>query len=124
MAKKRRGPGRPKTTGRGTLIGVRCHKEFLAGLDKWRGLQPGAVSRPDALRQLAEIGLVNARQPARPGRGKRGRAASDMAGRTIDGLADPSVTVEDRAKRKRRLLKGPKEFRKLRDDQPKSPGRT
>jgi hypothetical protein len=33
--------------------------------------------------------------------------ASDMAGQQIDELADSSATVEERQKRKRRLLKGP-----------------
>ena len=108
--------GRPPTTGKGVLVGVRCHNEFLTAVDQWRAAQADKPSKPAAIRQLAEIGLANAHRPARPGRGKRGRAAADMAGRAIDNLADQSVTVEDRAKRKRRLLKGPKEFREMRDN--------
>ena len=56
MASKKQPRGRPKTTGIGTLIGVRCHKELLARIDSWRASQ-GDMSRPDALRQLAEFGL-------------------------------------------------------------------
>ena len=55
-SKKRRGPGRPPTTGIGKLVGVRCHKEFLKRVDKWRARQ-GGISRPDAIRRLAEVGL-------------------------------------------------------------------
>jgi hypothetical protein len=41
----------------GTLIGIRCHKDFLSRVDGWRAKQEGDVSRPDAIRKLAEIGL-------------------------------------------------------------------
>ena len=50
-------------------------------------------------------GMVGHKGPApKPGPAKPGPVASDMAGRTIDRLADQSVSAEDRAKRKRRLL--------------------
>ena len=41
---------------------------------------------------------------------------ADMAGPVIDGLADRSATSEQQERRKRRLLKGPKEFRNMRRD--------
>ena len=44
--------------------------------------------------------------------------ASDMAGDVIDQHADLSATPEEQESRKRRLLKGPKEFRYLRRDHP------
>jgi hypothetical protein len=47
-----------------------------------------------------------------------------MAGQEIDRLIDPSTTDEERQRRKRRLLKGPKEFRDIRDNRTKSKGRT
>jgi hypothetical protein len=56
MAKKKRGRGRP-VTGIGLFIGVRCKPEFVAKLDKWRAEQPGAMTRPQALRWLAEIAM-------------------------------------------------------------------
>jgi hypothetical protein len=34
-------------------------------------------------------------------------------------LGDQNATVEERAHRKRRLIKGPRQFRDVRDDQPK-----
>ena len=41
--------------------------------------------------------------------------AEEMAGQEIDRLSDRSATSEQRASRKRRLLKGPMEFRDIRD---------
>jgi hypothetical protein len=60
MAKQKRSKakrrGRPVTTGRGALVGIRCHKAFLDRVDKWRAAQ-GGLSRPAAIQQLAELGL-------------------------------------------------------------------
>jgi hypothetical protein len=54
---RKRGPGRPPTTGIGMLVGLRCHKDFLKRVDAWRSKQPGTPSRPAAITQLAEMGL-------------------------------------------------------------------
>jgi glutaredoxin len=55
---------------------------------------------------------------ARP---KRAAKAREMAGQALGRLIDPSASDEDRHTRKRRLLKGPKEFRDIREkrDKPK-----
>jgi hypothetical protein len=42
--------------------------------------------------------------------------SSKIAGRQIDRMEDPRATSEEQASRKRRLLKGPKEFREMRGD--------
>src|SRR5215212_8198901 len=42
-----------------------------------------------------------------------------MAGSTLDQLAEKSAAPDQQAKRKRRLVKGPSEFRAMRDDSPK-----
>ncbi len=121
MARKRK-PGRPKgtgTTGIGTLIGVRAHSPFLDTVDKWRLKQQVAPSRAAAVRRLAEIGVEveQARAARRRPVGKKAASqASQMAGEEIDRLGDRSATPEEREKRKRRLLRGPNEFRELRDD--------
>jgi hypothetical protein len=39
-----------------------------------------------------------------------------MAAKTIDGLIDPGASTEEVTNRKRRLLKGPEEFREVRVD--------
>ena len=41
--------------------------------------------------------------------------SSELAGKTIDRLKDKSAPNEEQEKRKRRLLKGPTEFRNIRD---------
>jgi hypothetical protein len=50
--------GRPKTTGRGTLVGVRLHPPELARLDEWAKLQDDQPSRQKALWRLAERALA------------------------------------------------------------------
>jgi hypothetical protein len=45
--------------------------------------------------------------------------ASEMAGEEIDRLGDPLATDEERQLRKRRLLKGPPEFRDIRSNRAK-----
>ena len=49
--------GRPKTTGSGTLIGVRFHDEALAEIDRWAGDQEDSPGRPEAIRRLMDIAL-------------------------------------------------------------------
>ena len=44
------------------------------------------------------------------------RKAADMADREIEGLGDQAVNNEERARRKRRLIQGPREFRDIRAD--------
>jgi hypothetical protein len=45
-----------------------------------------------------------------------------MAGKEIDRMGDKSATDEERTRRKRRLLKGPPEFRDIRGGHPKARG--
>jgi hypothetical protein len=94
------------------------------------------TARLRALRLAQEATDVKEDKPAAPKRqprttlsktGKRlGRPptkkaikAEEMAALTIDRLAGSSLPAEERATRKRRLLKGPKEFRDIRGDLPK-----
>lgn len=67
MAKKvsRKRRGRPRTTGKGHLIGLRCHKAFLAAVDAWRSKQEGDLSRPAAIVRLAEEALKAESPPAK-----------------------------------------------------------
>jgi hypothetical protein len=56
ITKKRR--GRPVTTGKGMLIGVRLLDDPLAALDGWIAKQREPdLSRPEAIRRLVELGL-------------------------------------------------------------------
>jgi hypothetical protein len=50
--------GRPATTGKGTLVGVRLLDERLAALDTWIAAHPDPKpSRPEAIRRLVEKAL-------------------------------------------------------------------
>jgi len=110
---KKRGPAR--TTGRpGALAGRRYHEPFLQAVDGWRERQDDEPSRPVAIVRLAQLGLAMSETRGRPTSPKGASRAAEMAGQEIDRLGDHSATVEERAKRKRRLLKGPREFRDMR----------
>jgi hypothetical protein len=112
--KKRGAPGE------GTLINLRLQPGPLARVDQWAASQKDAPSRPEAVRRLVELGLVSApRAGVRP---EKAAKAAEMAGREIDRLSDPSATDEERQVRKRRLIKGPKEFQELRRNRPKANG--
>ena len=45
--------------------------------------------------------------------------ASKLADRAAERLVDKSLPVEEQQRRKRALIKGPKEFREIREDLPK-----
>jgi hypothetical protein len=82
----------------------------------WAKKQSDHPPLATAIRQLVEMGLTLA-QPKQASRA-RVRKAQEMAGKQLDQLADQSATSEEQASRKRRLLKGPEEFRGLRVDRP------
>jgi hypothetical protein len=50
-------------------------------------------------------------------------SAREMAGSTIDGMIDAAAHADAQASRKRRLLKGPEEFRDVRVDRPRAKGK-
>jgi hypothetical protein len=77
-------------------------------------------SRPEAIRRLVELGLAKTKPLANATAvGRLGNKAvsksSELASKTIDRLSDQSAPLEEQEKRKRRLLKGPTEFREIRD---------
>jgi len=74
------------------------------------------LSRPEAIRRLLDMALANTSGMTSPPRKKTSAKASEMAGSTLDQLGDKSASPEQQAKRKRRLVKGPSEFREMRDD--------
>jgi hypothetical protein len=104
-------------TGQDPVVPVRLPPVLIKKIEAWgtKQQQP-AKTRSEAIRRLVETGLARA-EAAQAGR--RAQSA-DLAGQTIDRLVDPTAAPEDRAKRKRRLLKGPAEFRDVRDDDAKS----
>ena len=115
ISKKRRGPA-PTGVGKAQL--VRIHDKQLAEIDAWVGHQHEAISRPEAIRRLVEIGLGSVKV-ARAQKRSDSPTARDLAAVQIDRLADSGAPAEEQASRKRHLLKGPEEFREARIDRPK-----
>jgi hypothetical protein len=113
LQKKKRG-----APGKGTLIALRLQPGLFARVDRWAASQKNDPSRPEAIRRLVELGLAIA--PRAGVRTEKAAKAADMASREIDRLSDPSATDEERQLRKRRLIKGPKEFQDLRRNRPKA----
>jgi hypothetical protein len=111
--KKRGAPGKGE-------LALRLAPGLLARVDRWAAAQKDAPSRPEAVRRLVELGLAIApRAEVRP---EKAAKAAEMASQEIDRLGDPSATDEERKLRKRRLIKGPKEFQELRRNRPKANG--
>ena len=100
---------------------VRLLPEQAKSLDAWRAKQTDRPGRPEAIRRLIEQAFAAA-APSAPAKAGSRRKAAELAGRAIDALGDQTATVEERAHRKRRLIKGPREFRDVRGDQPKKKG--
>jgi metal-responsive CopG/Arc/MetJ family transcriptional regulator len=111
----KRKPGRPKTTGSGFSINVRLQAEQLERLDHWIGKQREHRSRPEAIRQIL-LRALKLDQPRQAGPHKGASKAYAMARTELDRLGDTSATEEQRQSRKRRILKGPREFRAMRED--------
>jgi hypothetical protein len=106
----------------GTLVGVRLQVGQIKAIDAWAAKQYPPVTRPEAIRGMIDAMLhILAKDPGeKPRRSEKSAAkAKDLAAKTIDRLVDPAAPAEERASRKRRLLKGPEEFREVRVDRAK-----
>jgi Arc/MetJ-type ribon-helix-helix transcriptional regulator len=115
---KRKKRGRPPT-GVDPLVGVRLPPQMISNIDQWA--KQNNLSRSEAIRRLIERAFTAA-APSGPAKAGSRRKAADLAGQAIDSLGDQTATVEKRAHRKRRLIKGPREFRDVRGDRPKKTG--
>jgi hypothetical protein len=62
---KKRTRGRPKTTGTGTLIGVRLLPPVLTSVDQWAAQQADNPSRPEAIRRMIEQVLKTSKKKGR-----------------------------------------------------------
>jgi hypothetical protein len=116
VPKKRRGPA---PTGQGIQIQVRIQPEKLAQLDRWIVDQKEKLSRPEAIRRIVERTLAHSSRPKRGGK-RKAQEASDLASGAADRIVDKSIPPEEQRRRKRALIKGPKEFRDIRKDLPDS----
>jgi hypothetical protein len=114
--------GRP-ATGTAPLVGVRMTLEFQRPIKAWAKSQEDRPSMAEAIRRLVEIGLTiktPARPASKPGRRLR---AQELATTAIEKIIDPAAAPEEQAQRRRRLTKGPPEFREARVDQLRAKGK-
>jgi hypothetical protein len=116
--KKKR--GRP-ATGITPMIGLRATPQLRTAIEAWAKQQPDTPRLSEAVRRLVEIALADA-QPLAPTSKKTAARATKLANKIIDRLGDKSAPREVQEERKRRLLKGPPEFREIRSDLPKPKG--
>ena len=107
--------GRPKATGSGAHVGMRWQVSELKAIDEWRGEQEGSPSRAEAIRRLVKIGLGSAR-PSRHRSPEAASKASQLAAEQVEKMLNPLLPEQERQSRSRRLIRGPKEFRGLRQN--------
>jgi hypothetical protein len=114
----RKRPGRP-ATGQDPVTAIRLSKEMRAAVDAWAAAQDDELGRSEAIRRLVELGLtVRTKSKQRPT--ARAQRAKELATKAIEKIIDPSAPPEERAQRRRRLTKGPSEFREARVDLPEA----
>jgi Arc/MetJ-type ribon-helix-helix transcriptional regulator len=109
--------GRPKKKGGvHPVTAVRLSPEAGVAVDQWATRQDDKPSRSEAIRRLVELGLT---VKTRSAPSERQRAAlADLASKAIDSLTVRTADSDEKASRKRRLIKGPEEFREVRVDRP------
>lgn len=95
------------------MTGVRLSDETVVRIDNWASAQSDDPSRAEAIRRLVELGLTAA-QSSKPYSEKAASKASTLAADAIDRISDQSAPPDEQERRKRRLIKGPGEFRELR----------
>ena len=100
-------------------MSARLPRSMINQVEEWAARND--ATRSEAIRRLVEIGLAET-EPLKRRSPKAVSKAADLAGQQIDKLTNSSATVEEQQKRKRRLLKGPEEFRDIRGDIPKPKG--
>jgi hypothetical protein len=103
----------------GPLMGFRADAITRAAIVKWAEKQPDKPNLSEAIRRLVGLGL-SAKARSKQTSRVRANKANVMAANQLDQLADLSATAEEQASRKRRLLRGPEEFRNVRVDRPKT----
>jgi hypothetical protein len=118
---KQKPVGRP-ATGITPMMGFRADPALRAAIVRWAEKQPDMPTLSEATRRLVELGLTvktKAKQPS----AARAVRAKELATKAIDKIIDPSAPPEERAQRRRRLTKGPSEFREDRVDLSKAKGK-
>jgi hypothetical protein len=89
---------------------------LIAGVEAWATAND--VTRSEAIRRLAELGLT-IRTKSKQGSAARAERAKELASKAIDNLTAATPESGEKARRKGNLIKGPEEFRQVRVDRPK-----
>jgi hypothetical protein len=116
ISAKQKTRGRP-ATGVTPMMGFRAEPAIRAKVVRWAENQPDNPTLSEAIRRLVELGLTVKTKGRQSSEGQKLRAR-EMAGKAIDKMTDTTAAPDDQATRKRRLLKGPEEFRAVRVDRP------
>jgi len=103
------------------MMGFRADPVIRAEIVRWAENQPDNPTLSEAIRRLVEIGLsksTSSKKPrvlstAKQGAERAAELASDVIGDQM-----PNTSNEEKATRRRRLIKGPSEFRGVRRDRP------
>jgi hypothetical protein len=103
------------------MIGLRASPKLRRQIEAWAKRQDDKPTLSEAMRRLLELALVGS-DPMKQTSPMSAAKAADMAGEQIDKMANLALPEDERRARKRRLIKGPREFRDMRDDQPKPKG--
>ena len=95
-----------------------CLREFrwphVDAIDEWA--RRNETTRSGAIALLVELGL-SVKTKSTPSERQRA-ALADLASKAIDSLTVGTAESDEKASRKRRLIKGPEEFREVRVDRP------
>jgi hypothetical protein len=121
MSNLRRKRGARRLSLRAVRVIVRLEPDQAVRLDRWRKGLTGSPARPEAMRRLIEQALPGS-LPGDRRKKEVAHKASELAANAIERLTDKSRPYTERARAKRRLIHGPKEFRDIRADQPNRKG--
>jgi metal-responsive CopG/Arc/MetJ family transcriptional regulator len=89
-------------------LAIQLPEELMHAVDRWA--TDHGISRSEAITDLLGKALALARPTTKDIRAK----AAELAAKEIDKVSNSSAADEERQKRKRRLLEGPREFRSKR----------
>jgi hypothetical protein len=96
-------------------MGFRAEPVIRAQIVRWAEKQPDMPSLSEAIRRLVELGLTVQTVAA-----TRAARAVELVAKAIEKMSDHTATADERVQRRRRLTKGPSEFREDRVNLPKA----
>ena len=98
------------------MVSSRMPQPTVDAVDEWAARN--GTTRSDAIRRLVESGLT-IKSKAKPPSPASAARAKELAKTAIDKMTDATAPPEEQPQRRRRLIKGPSEFREHRMDQAK-----